>query len=100
MDHMNLRSEQKEKANTQFLVIDTKSLLVSSFDGRTPLRVAQAALGDDDEINDFKQMLENFRTSTTKESKAAEVQAEHVRQTLALRYAYADMEVANWSKTE
>ena len=94
-----LRSKEVKKVNTQFVVIDTKSLVATEYDGKERIRYAQIIIDEDTTQEGLVEVIEELRAEATLESREIEKQADEVVRVLELRYGYAEKEVASWFKT-
>ena len=81
----------------QLLVIDTSTMGVTAYDGKT--LIDQAVIGIDSETTPegLKEVLEDFRSTSSIQSKQSRDQAEHNRKVLNERFQYADKEVKSWT---
>ncbi len=95
---MSLRTEEKEKPNTQFVVIDTKSMICTEYDGKERIRSVKVGIDEETTREDLLPVIEELRAEATVESREIEKQADQVVKAMEIRYGYADKEVLSWFK--
>ncbi len=95
---MSLRTEEKEKPNTQFVVIDTKSMHCTEYDGKERIRTVHVGIDHETTREQLLPVIEDLRAEATVASREIEKQADAVKRTMEIRFGYAEKEVASWFK--
>lgn len=100
MDRLNLRSEEKPKKapNTVFLVIDTKTLRMSGYDGRVSVNKFFVVPEESTTAEDMKETIKEIRADANLETRKVKSEADQAAKVLDMRFGYADKEVAGWYK--
>lgn len=96
---MRTETKESEKANTQFVVIDTKSMMCTEYDGKERIRTVHVGIDDETTREQLLPVIEELRQEATVASRAIEKQADEVQRVLEIRYGYADKEAASWFNT-